>query len=493
MDHTTSGDPTVNTSHCADADLNRHQTRTSVKLASMNALPGPTALQQLVEMFASALSSLGAKPTNRQLEDWSVLVHEAMSSRGRSFHTTDHVFEIAEGAPALPALASIFHDVVYVQIDGGLPARLQAKIGDATVAISGTNNHEIATFDPVADRVRAMVLSVFGFKPKQVLTPFSGLNEFLSALLAARLLSEVLDFSTIARITTCIEATIPFRPITPAGETPFDLLYRRLVATNESFSLDLTDDDIRATIHSAVDISNRDLGNFAYEDTASFLDNTWKLLPESNASLRSGSVYTVREYRVALQKMEAFMSGLDSSRVFHGFDGAPERPRLTEMIQRAGTNLRLGTVYLRTKLIAAAVLEALAEATGGDAPIELFMGELPEKDRYVVRMEDFLPQAEVTASDVEPTILRLMLEGRASETGFDLKHSPIAGFMYPSLGTEGVERALDVARKLFQGQATAVQFLGVMPKHVVKTIAESCARIAITRADDLRTLASHYE
>lgn len=454
----------------------------------MDARPGPTALQQLVTMFDTALRALGSRPTPRQLEDWSVMVHEAMSSRGRSFHTTDHVFEIAEGAPALPALASIFHDVVYVQIDGGLPGRLQSKLGDSIEQTqAGT---AIKAYDAPSDKIRSMVLSIFGFQPGQVLSPFSGLNEFLSALLAARLLSEVLAFPMLARITACIEATIPFRGASPEGHYPCELLHQRLKATNVEFELGLSDAEVVDTIHSSVEVTNRDLGNFAYEDTAAFLDNTWKLLPESNASLRMGSVYTIREYRIAMQKMEGFMGTLDAKRVYHSFAGVPSDERLLELTERAARNLRLGTVYLRTKLIVAAILEALAESTGGDAPMALFMGDLPEKNRNPMKLEDFLPIAEITAPDVEPTILRLMVEGRASETSFDVKHSPIAGFIYPSLGTEGVERALGSARAYFQGAVTSQTFLASLPHSIVAAIAAACARIAVTRAEALEKIAA---
>jgi len=48
------------------------------------------------------------------------------------------------------------------------------------------------------------------------------------------------------------------------------------------------------------DVANRDVGNFASQDPTVFLDNTWKLLPETNNALRGQRLYTVTDYRLAI-------------------------------------------------------------------------------------------------------------------------------------------------------------------------------------------------
>ena len=55
---------------------------------------------------------------------------------------------------------------------------------------------------------------------------------------------------------------------------------------------------------------------------------------------------------------------------------------------RAGI-LRQPGEYLRVKLVAQAILEALAELTGGDAPLTLFMGDLPHEGVAPPRLEDY--------------------------------------------------------------------------------------------------------
>jgi len=61
--------------------------------------------------------------------------------------------------------------------------------------------------------------------------------------------------------------------------------------------------EIEDTIVGAVVFANRDVDSFAEKDASVFLDGTWKLLPETNVALRSGRIYSIKDYRLALQKM----------------------------------------------------------------------------------------------------------------------------------------------------------------------------------------------
>ena len=89
-----------------------------------------SALQHLVRTFHDALAALDCEVPDAELERWSVEVHYAMSAGGRWFHTIEHVFEIIEGGGPIQVLAGLFHDTVYLQVDGGIPRRLEERLGD---------------------------------------------------------------------------------------------------------------------------------------------------------------------------------------------------------------------------------------------------------------------------------------------------------------------------------------------------------------------------
>lgn len=421
-------------------------------------------LQRLVRLARSAIADLGGRANEVDLERWAIDVHATMSSVGRSFHDVRHVFEVAEGGNAVQILAAMFHDTVYLQVDGGLPPRLAETLADAYRA---TPDGMVLVVGEDPWKVR--LAGLFGFDDGQVLTPFAGLNELLSALFAVRRLEHCLPSEALLRIATCIEATVPFRPGAP-GEVA-EGLARRLA------SLDV---DVDQAVRDAVLLANRDVGNFAYPDPARFLDNTWMLLPESNAQLRV-RVYTVDQYHLAMSKMRGFFGFLRPEVVFRSYRGTPDDAELAGLRTAAARNIRIGYEYLSAKLLAAGVLRAIAMATGGDAPISLFMGDLPSVCATSPRLAVLLPPPQ-RAPGIDEDVLRLLVEGRASEGSFDLRNSPLAGYLYASCGAS--------THRLLEAAATegAEVLLDRLPSAVLRPVLMGCAELAATRSDAIRGL-----
>lgn len=434
-------------------------------------------LQRLVAMFRAAMEQLGKSPTEMDLEGWAVLIHASMSGRGRSYHTVDHVFDVNGGADAIGSLAVLFHDTVYCEVDGGLPRGLEQHLGDA-LQLDGSRV-ELGPFDPKTDVLRALVAQLFGYTPGQAVT--SGLNELASALLSVRALRSHLDLAELAQVVTCIEATIAFRA--PGVE---EKLAERLAKADETHKLGLGAQGVERAVARAVKVANRDVGNFAYEDAGAFLSHTWEIIPETNATLRAPA-YTLSEYRIAMTKMSGFLGSLTPDRVIREFRGTPDAKTLEEQRKRTAINLARGTRYLREKLLAARVLESLATLTGGDAPVSLFMGDLPgEHDGSSLRLETLLSvPSRATASDVDPEVLRLLLEGRKKESDFDLRTSPLAAHIYAGLGDEKSDRALQVA--------DGWPLLEALPPAILIPIARGCAQMAPTRAKALGEVIARLE
>ncbi|MEZ6183408.1 MAG: hypothetical protein R3F62_00165 [Planctomycetota bacterium] len=442
-------------------------------------------LQRLIGRFTESFAGLGDAAPPLMAEQWAVLVHEAMSGRGRQYHTVDHVFDISQGASPLATLAILFHDTVYYQADGGLLPQLESRVGDAVVEQDGAV--KLAPLNPEQDPVRSLVAALFGFDSGSTLSPYGGLNEFLSALLAAREIGDHLPRATVAQVAACIEATIPFRPVGEDGVGPLQRLHCRLAGANTTFGLGLDEAAMQRTVVEAADVANRDVGNFASKDPSVFLDNTWKLLPETNNALRGQRLYTVTDYRVALEKMAGFLGFLDPGVVFLGYGGHPQPADLEAMTAQAKENITLGVRYLRAKLLAARVIEALALATGGNAPIALFMGDLPEPGRPATgRLEDFLPSGGGPACpSAEATVLSLLETGRTLRSGFDLKTSPLAAYLYRSLGDEGVSTQLERAKAVEDPKT----WLDGLPGELVAAVAKASAEVAVSRRPGLLAFA----
>jgi hypothetical protein len=257
----------------------------------------------------------------------------------------------------------------------------------------------------------------------------------------------------------------------------------------------LYDQHIRHAVLAAVCFSNKDVNNFAEEDPGRFLDNTWKLLPESNPSLRFRGLYTIRNYSTALMKMEGFLSTLKPESVFHEYDGFPIATEYTRLVNRTATNLDTARRYLGIKMISAALLQALSELSGGDAPIAYFMGDItPQDDRSTLAAHlPPVPAHGVRHEDDKNDLFRLLKHGRASSSGFDLQNSPVSLYVHRCLDDETQRACVAAARAYIKGDETRETFLGSVPPHLVTSISRAAAFMAFTRRDQLLAIAARYD
>jgi hypothetical protein len=440
-------------------------------------------IHRSIHLLRAALEDLGAQVPLAEMERLAIMINEAMTAGARSFHTPEHVFNLVDPGNPHTTLAALFHDLVYYQVDQGfIPQIAEAVQGSIEARDGQLWLRRNATGE---DRPLDICTSIFGFRPGEQLSPFGGMNEFLSALVMHRKLSGVLRDRDIIPATACIEATIPFRRPDGDGRTPAQQLEVRLRRANEEMRLGLSQKTIEQTIQWAVIFANRDVANFSEREVTRFLDNTWKLLPETNPSLRTQGVYSIRSYRVALQKMNGFLRSLDPSTIFAQYLGAPPDREYRAMVARGRRNVTTAREYLGIKLLTAAVLEALAEISGGDTPVALFMGDLGAQKKGN-RLEDYLPEYEQPAGTrLDKTLYDLLAHGRASASSFDLQNSPLSLYIYLHLGADGFVDFLEAAQKMFGGSLSARAFLDSLPAEMVASVAEGCAQMAFTRSEEL--------
>ncbi|MGC9349498.1 MAG: hypothetical protein ACP5JG_15270 [Anaerolineae bacterium] len=446
-------------------------------------------IQKTIALFNEALHGLGADVSLIQLEALGIMVHEAMTVQARSFHTPAHIFNLSDGSNPIQALAALFHDVVYYEVDHGFTPEIEAVLMPYIVADEQLLRLTQEMSDD--DRTFQLTLDVFGLELGQRLQPNAGQNEFLSALLMNKKLEGIVRPTDLVKITACIEATIPFRGENAAGESPAEVLENRLQRISQDYGFSMSEAEIHEAVKLAVTFSNKDVENFSERDTGRFLDNTWKLLPESNPLLRLRGIYTLGSYRRALQKMEGFLNQLDPETIFNYYRGEPPAGAYQRMVALAHRNVHTARQYLGLKLLAAGILEALAEITGGDAPVALFLGAL-DNTEDARRLEDFLPEVPSEPSvDESSTLFGLLAFGRASSSSFDLQNSPLSLFIFKLLGWEQSKYLLDKAKLMFSGEIDAKTLLDFTPTGMVVSVANACAAMASTRRAGLRGYAEY--
>jgi hypothetical protein len=417
--------------------------------------------QKCLDKLVWATNHLQVEVSETKLEQIAELIVQPMTGPWRYFHTPDHIFEVGGSTDPIEVLAALFHDLVYVQVDQSVNFNLAYYISGLIKEVKplrGGGKEHLKIRDRAEipeDDIFDIVISVFGFVSGQQLSPFAGQNEFLSALVAAKALQEFVSKKILVQICACIEATIPFQMPSADGLSASDRLYKRIQETNNKFNLDFTEAEISNSVKRAVRMANRDVEGFATPSAASFLDNTWNLLPETNHNLINSSTYTVQEYRVSLQKMEGFMNFLKPESVFRQFAGEPDEETYQNFVNGSRKNIEVARLYLGTKLVTIAFIEAISLRVGLDIPLSTMMGELPEKGTTSAKkLEDFLPNLDEQAyhpkNELETTVLNLLEKGRTKSSAYDIKHSPLATFFVKTMGFDEINHQLSHAKEFFK-------------------------------------------
>jgi hypothetical protein len=131
-------------------------------------------------------------------------------------------------------------------------------------------------------------------------------------------------------------------------------------------------------------------------------------------------------------------------------------------------------------------MEALAQVSGGDTPLSIFMGDLSDQAGNSPRIEDFLPDIPTPPwVDQAPLIRDLLEVGRASESNFDTRNSRLSLFVFKSLTPAGMEKALEISQDYFAGKIKPEEFLDNMDKPMVSAIARASASMVLIRRDKL--------
>ena len=448
-------------------------------------------LQQLVSVCEQAFVCLQIPVTSKQLEDLAIAIHRSMSMEARHFHTPEHVLQLVNPSDPIQSLAALFHDIVYYQVDLGFSPDIYGCISPFILNVSG----EIWLVDTQQpeDRLFRMTMELFQFSPGQKISTVIGSNEFLSALVMVKWLENLVPEKILLEAITYIEATIPFRGKDAQNITPFDALAERLRKISVAYQIPMKETEIEDTISGAVTFANCDVDSFAEEDASVFLDGTWKLLPETNVALRSGRIYSIKDYRRALKKMEKFLAQLNPADIFHTYKGNPAEGEYHRMVQQAYQNISIAREYLALKLLAIAILEALADLTGGDAPLSLFTGDSQRNGEDSLRYQSFLslPDA-LNLEDRSSIIYKLLNSGRASYTNFDMRNSPLALFLYLRLKPDEIQDHLAIAEKMFGGKLSPRTFLENFQAPLISSIAKACAITVMTRREKLNQIAQTF-
>lgn len=447
-------------------------------------------INRIITLFDMAFRNLMVEVPMQEVERFAILIQQSMSGKKRAFHTTKHVFSLSEGMKPVQVLAALFHDVVYCQLDDGLPAQTTTLLQ----GITRTENDALLLNEiKPDDRVTAMCAEIFGFTSGQSLPPQRGMNEFLSAALAVRVLQRHLSEAHLMAIAACIELTIPFRAPDENGQTAAQLLAQRVQVrcSKPGTGLSLTEQEtsrfVRTVVTDAVIFANRDLSGFTDANPGRCLSNTLLLIEESMPHFAALSFSSIQEYRDALLRMDAFLSKLNPRLVCQTFDNVPDANTRLDLDASVTKNIAFSRDYLAAILASMAIIEAIALSTGTDCPIGMFLGDSSHSFNEPDPIEEHLP-VPPAGKPVNADLLHLFENDHLLDSINDLTASPLTEFVYRFLGQPGTQHALEQAKQMFDGHLPTHEFLRSLDRDMVRAIVRACAEIAVSRRDALLKL-----
>ena len=401
------------------------------------------------QLISSSFEELGKSVASNQVESLAIFLTRTMGSESRDYHRPEHSLDVARGLPPIARLAALFHDIVYVQVDPTWQSNLKPLLRPFEI----TNDLKVnvaSTIEYNLERWLKTVAIIFGVETETELTTMKGLNEFLSTIVMINKLSPFLNESELIKAIACIESTIPFRRIDQKGLTPSDRLEARLRLAFKSSNIgQINDKFLKDIIAECRCIVEKDLASFGSETPADYLSDTWRVIFENNASVRN-SFFSIIEYRKAIYGTYCFLNGLHPSFLFWINESKPTSRQL-ELRDNAERNLKVATEYLRSNIISAAILEAIAVETGGDAPYEMFAGPLKRsREHKPVTTDLYLPEIcrKSPYNDLNKSVIDLLSNGRSLRSRFDRKDSPLALYFYKSLEDDAIENTWSL-RPLF--------------------------------------------
>lgn len=449
-------------------------------------------LERCKNRLIESIEKLGGKVDINQkqnIDHIAKLIIHSMTGTWRYFHTPEHIFEVGGEDDPIEILAALFHDMIYIQVDSGININLSGYLYPF-IREDDNKLHIINDSSLEKKDIFRLLLMIFGFKLGDILSPYAGQNEFLSALIAVQCLAPYLKIEHLAQVVACIEATIPFRKVVD-NKSPYDFLKNRLEAVNQSYSLGWVDDNLNETLKKALRMANRDVENFGNPNSVKFLDNTWNLMPETNHDLRTHTSYTIVGYRTSMLKMVNFLKTLKPEFIFHQYMDEPSDERLEKIYRDTLKNLELSRIYLESKILTVGILEALSFRIGRNIPLSTLIGEIPINGIVIPTLDHFLPEVAnpyIPQNPIEEEALLILTKGRNKDTAYDLKNSPITAFLVNAIGFPEIDKLFAISTQFYENKISAEEFLDHCDHFVLESIINGIIKIFEIRTKNLKRL-----
>ena len=105
---------------------------------------------------------------------------------------------------------------------------------------------------------------------------------------------------------------------------------------------------------------------------------------------RNTTGFRISDFSLALKKMTEFFQFLDPAVIYLSFRDPENEHLIARKTELARTNIEVAIRYMYCERLSIAVVAAIAELSGGDAPLSLSLGDLQERHHLSTSIEDHM-------------------------------------------------------------------------------------------------------
>lgn len=340
-------------------------------------------------------------------------------------------------------VAAFFHDLIQIHIDNGTMPTDYVEFLSEFVDIGndqGTPTARVKNIDVDKHPYAKMVKQIFKVEAGDKVvhgTGSGGLNEFLSALILAKIMDVVgADKGYAIDVISAMYATIPF-----TSQEQFTALKDRIKSTFEAHNVSASGGDIKCSMIIATDIANKDISSF-HAPFHTFIADAMSLIPELNAELRDPDNVTPENYMNAMEKMRDFYRMLDDpdfpylkkEDIIHECEGYPPKENFAKMRTQIDSNLVRGMEFFEAKVVSTGMVTAIATLI--QEP-DMQLSNLVDGTSSLIKTK--LEGEEPQDGQVNNSVLNAMKgKGQTLLEGFDVPESPFGKLIYERIGKDKV-------------------------------------------------------
>jgi hypothetical protein len=195
------------------------------------------------------------------------------------------------------------------------------------------------------------------------------------------------------------------------------------------------------------------------------------------------------QFRRAIHGALKFFEFLRPDIIFHEHKGYPKSGDFSRLINNSTQNLKISRTYFGAIVHTCALIEAISDLSGGEAPLSLFVGDMAEVGVRCSQSSYVYPELQVKDTH-EKVVYNLLQKGGELKGQCLFSALPAAAYVHASLGHKFVADLSTKCQLYFDHKINARELLSYHSQEFLSDFITHLSKMAITRKDEMHLILS---